>query len=181
MRQMRFGCSHWLWQVQQLLNRVYVLVASVVSDSLRPHDLQPERLLCPRDSAGKNWRGLPFPSPGDLPDPGITPTSLVSCTGRQVLYHWATSVEITTDNFKQGRTCWLWCCWYCLLWTTHTHTHTHTHTLTLTHRLPTLHNLPGNSLHCLFSGALCFSLIKASQWGISVEEEWRQTYIARAC
>jgi len=124
MRQMRFGCSHWLWQVQQLLNRVYVLVASVVSDSLRPHDLQPERLLCPWDSAGKNWRGLPFPSPGDLPDPGITPTSLVSCTGRQVLYHWATSVEITTDNFKQGRTCWLWCCGYCLLWTTHTHTHT---------------------------------------------------------
>ena len=24
------------------------------------------------------WRGLPFPSPGDLPDPGIKPTSLVS-------------------------------------------------------------------------------------------------------
>ena len=31
--------------------------------------------------------GLPFPSPGDLPDPGIQPTSLyVSCIGRQVLY-----------------------------------------------------------------------------------------------
>ena len=24
------------------------------------------------------WRGLPFPPPGDLPDPGIKPTSLVS-------------------------------------------------------------------------------------------------------
>ena len=24
------------------------------------------------------WSGLPFPSPGDLPDPGITPTSLIS-------------------------------------------------------------------------------------------------------
>ena len=24
------------------------------------------------------WGGLPFPSPGDLPDPGIEPTSLVS-------------------------------------------------------------------------------------------------------
>ena len=24
------------------------------------------------------WNGLPFPSPGDLPDPGIKPTSLVS-------------------------------------------------------------------------------------------------------
>ena len=24
------------------------------------------------------WSGLPFPSPGDLPDPGVEPTSLVS-------------------------------------------------------------------------------------------------------
>ena len=24
------------------------------------------------------WSGLPFPSPGDLPDPGVKPTSLVS-------------------------------------------------------------------------------------------------------
>ena len=33
------------------------------------------------------WSGLPFPPPGDLPDPGIEP---VSCVGRQILYHWAT-------------------------------------------------------------------------------------------
>ena len=24
------------------------------------------------------WSGLPFPPPGDLPDPGIEPTSLIS-------------------------------------------------------------------------------------------------------
>ena len=30
--------------------------------------------------------GLPFPSPGDLPDPGIEPASLMS-PGRRVLYH----------------------------------------------------------------------------------------------
>ena len=35
---------------------------SVVSNSLRPQGLQITRLLCP-------W--LPFPSPGDLPNPGI--------------------------------------------------------------------------------------------------------------
>ena len=29
------------------------------------------------------WSGLPFPSPGDLPDPGINP-SLLHC--RQILY-----------------------------------------------------------------------------------------------
>ena len=30
------------------------------------------------------WSGLPFPSPGDLPDPGIKPKSP---HGRQILYH----------------------------------------------------------------------------------------------
>ena len=34
------------------------------------------------------WSGLPFPSPGDLPDPGIKAMPLnVSCIGRWVLYH----------------------------------------------------------------------------------------------
>ena len=43
------------------------------------------RLLCPWDSAGKrvgsHWSGLLFPSPEDLPNPGIRPVSLyISCT-----------------------------------------------------------------------------------------------------
>ena len=35
-------------------------------------------------SRQEHWRGLPFPPPGDLPDPGFKPTSLVSpaLTGR---------------------------------------------------------------------------------------------------
>ena len=33
------------------------------------------------------YSGLPFPSLGDLPNPGI---EHVSCIGRGVLYHWAT-------------------------------------------------------------------------------------------
>ena len=50
---------------------------SVVSDSLRPCGLETARLLCPWDSPGKKeyLSGLPFPSPGDLPDPGIEPRS----------------------------------------------------------------------------------------------------------
>ena len=36
------------------------------------------------------WGGLPFPSPGELPNPGIEEESHVSCIGRWVLYHWAT-------------------------------------------------------------------------------------------
>ena len=45
---------------------------SVVSHSLRPSGLQPARLLYPQNSPGKNTGvGLPSPSPGDLPHPGI--------------------------------------------------------------------------------------------------------------
>ena len=62
------------------------LVASVVSDSVRPHRQQPTRLPHPWDSPGKDagvgchflqeyWSGLPFPSPEDLPNPGISPGS----------------------------------------------------------------------------------------------------------
>ena len=36
----------------------------------------------------ENWSGLPFPSPGDLPHPGIELT--YPAFGRQILYHWAT-------------------------------------------------------------------------------------------
>ena len=45
---------------------------SVMSHSLRPRGLQPTRLLCPWNSPGQeSWSGWPFPSPGDLPHPGI--------------------------------------------------------------------------------------------------------------
>ena len=40
----------------------------------RPLGLQPTRLLHPWDfSRQENWSGLPFPSPGHLPDPGMEP------------------------------------------------------------------------------------------------------------
>ena len=53
-----------------------VLSRSVVSDSWRPHALQPARLLCPqRFSRQEYWSGLPCPSPRDLPNPGIEPRS----------------------------------------------------------------------------------------------------------
>ena len=41
--------------------------------------LQSTRLLCPWNFPGQEyWNRLPFPPPGDLPDPGIKPTSLAS-------------------------------------------------------------------------------------------------------
>ena len=35
------------------------------------------RLLCPWDFPLEHWSGLPFPSLGDIPDPGIEPMSSV--------------------------------------------------------------------------------------------------------
>ena len=55
---------------------VCVLGHSVVSDSLRPHRLWFTRLHCPWGfSRQEYWSGLPFPSPGDLPNAGIEPRS----------------------------------------------------------------------------------------------------------
>ena len=52
---------------------------SVVSDSVRPYGLQPIKaplsMGFPRQ---EYWSCLPFPSPGDLPNPGIELTSLMS-------------------------------------------------------------------------------------------------------
>ena len=53
-----------------------LLSHSVVSDSLRPHGLQPARLLCPWGfSRPEYWSGLSCPPLGDLLDPGIGPRS----------------------------------------------------------------------------------------------------------
>ena len=54
-----------------------------MSDSLRPHGLQPTRLLSPWDFPGMGTgvgtgvleKEVPFPSPGDLLNPGIEPRS----------------------------------------------------------------------------------------------------------
>ena len=44
--------------------------------TLRPHGLQPARLLCPWGfSTQESWSGLPCPPPGNLPNPRIEPRS----------------------------------------------------------------------------------------------------------
>ena len=46
------------------------------------------------------WSGLPFPSLGDLPSPGIKPTS-PALTG--ILYHWATrEAQIIQYNYEMS-------------------------------------------------------------------------------
>ena len=52
-------------------------VCSVVSHSLQPHGLYVahQAPLSMEFSRQEYWKGLTFPTPGDLPDPGIKPMS----------------------------------------------------------------------------------------------------------
>ena len=55
-----------------------VQVASVVPDSLTPWTVARQAPLSMGFPRQEYWRGLPCPPPGDLPDPGIKPSSLTS-------------------------------------------------------------------------------------------------------
>ena len=72
---------------------VYITGSSLVAKSPRPTLMTPWTVASQASpSAGfprqESWSGLPFPSPGDLPDPDRT--WCISCIGRQIFCHWAT-------------------------------------------------------------------------------------------
>ena len=83
--------SHLMWDYLCIKFLMFVS-CSVVSDSLRPHELYVAHQASPfmEFSRQEYCSGLPFPSPEDLPDPGIEPWSprlnpgLLHC--RQILY-----------------------------------------------------------------------------------------------
>ena len=52
-----------------------MLSLSVLSYSLRPHGLARQAPLCMGVSRQEYWSRLPFPPPGDLPNPGTEPRS----------------------------------------------------------------------------------------------------------
>ena len=62
--------------------RVYVFNCSVVSNSffVTLWTIAHQASLSMEFSSQEYWSGLPFPIPGDLPDPGIEPASLASPT-----------------------------------------------------------------------------------------------------
>ena len=63
-------------------------VTLVMTDSLQPHGLCPLRSSSIGFSRQEQWSGLPCLPPGDLPDPGKTCVSYVSCIGSWVLHHF---------------------------------------------------------------------------------------------
>ena len=73
--------SSVLWNVEHFL-----LPLSHVQLFCDPMDYAHQAPLSVEFPRQEYWSGLPFPFPGDLPNPGIEPR--VSC--RWTLYHWAT-------------------------------------------------------------------------------------------
>ena len=72
----------------QILHETCVLVARLYPTLCDPMTGARQTPLSMEFSRQEYWSGLPFPSPGSLPDPGIEPGSLTSPTlGRQVHYH----------------------------------------------------------------------------------------------
>ena len=55
-----------------------------------------QALLSMEFSKQEYWKGLPFPTPGDLPNLGIKPVSPALVSG---LYHWATVIHIMLKHF----------------------------------------------------------------------------------
>ena len=70
-----------------LLLRVLCCSAVTVS-SVTPWTVARQAPLSMGFSRQEYWSGLPFPPPGDLPNPGSN-TSYISCIGRQILCHCA--------------------------------------------------------------------------------------------
>ena len=63
------------WGVLKMSTRLMSVSHSVVSDSVIPWTVASGAPLSMEFSRQEYWSGLPFPSPGDLPDPMIEPQS----------------------------------------------------------------------------------------------------------
>ena len=71
--------------------------SKIMSNSCDPMDPP----LCMGFSRQEYWSGLPFPSAGDLPDPGIEPASLTLAGRLLPLCHLGTSKEDVVCIYKE--------------------------------------------------------------------------------
>ena len=76
-------------------------VISVMSDFLWPLELQPAKLLCPWDFPDKNTAVVCLYSPpGDLPNLGIEPASLMSPTLADKFFTTSTTWEVCFNIYS---------------------------------------------------------------------------------
>ena len=75
-------------------------LCSVTSNSVIQWTIAHQALLSMGFPRQEYWSGLPFSSPGDLPDPrDRTHVIQLSCIGRWILYHWATWEAVAVSQF----------------------------------------------------------------------------------
>ena len=77
----------WLSDTTERLKSTQCVACSVVSDSATPWTVACQAPLSMGFSRQEYWSALPFPSPGDLPDPGIEPPSPVLAGDSFLLSH----------------------------------------------------------------------------------------------
>ena len=76
-------------------------ITSVISDFLRPHGLQPCRLICPWDSPGKSTGvGCHFLLQGLFLTQGSNPCLQWLLHRRRILYYWATREAVTYISWQ---------------------------------------------------------------------------------
>ena len=66
----------------------------VMSDSASPQTVAHQALLPVGFPRQEYWSGLPFPSPGDLPGPGIEPRLLNQQADSLPLSHWGSPISV---------------------------------------------------------------------------------------
>ena len=85
---------------------VLVLVSKWCPTLATPWNVVCQAPLSVRFPRREYWNVLPFPSPGDLPNPGINPR-LLHC--KWILYHWATKEDAGMARSKKSNKCWQSC------------------------------------------------------------------------
>ena len=83
----REACNLWGHKLRHKWTELTWVAKSCVTIFVTPWTVALQAPLSMGFPRQENWRGLPFPFPGHLPDQDQTQ---VSCTGRQILYHWVT-------------------------------------------------------------------------------------------
>ena len=114
--------------------------------------------------------GLPFPSPEDLPDPGIKPGSLAEQADSLPFELQGSFCGLETNKLKNKSAVFIWPS----LSLPHTHTHTHTHTQYPGAEYPPHNTLVRRRMQSV-EQALITAIVKSSRMDAGKVAAWRET------
>ena len=91
---------YWSHKIESSLVVVVVFSCKVVSDSESPWTVAHQAPLSMGFSSQEYWSGLPFTSPGHLPDPGIKPSFPALQVNSLLLSHWRSPYKLVAGHFN---------------------------------------------------------------------------------